>query len=567
MLEGEHWQRPPLYMYSCYASYKSGPKAQGGYEAVIKLLVKATNWHVDASAPSKDVVASAKISPTDAVHYVGKTDENVVVSVTENVFIVVTHRKGNVVAVDFFCMNLPNAATTSAVGNVGTNPIPAEPAVSVLHHALTASDDKIPFESITGSSQPATDGTKIWSVTAALPGADSCFIMRPPRGLDPKIQGELFIYRCSITSWRGLSPEDSYASLIRLVEQTQDWTVVAPPPPNAGWRFSRFQSVRGNAQLIVDQNPAKEILLGIWKQRPDLIAMPDPVTGPNSVPEVPAGTQLGQDSRLPARNSKADPPSPQAILIISTLRSAVAGVAEQPPFRSVTTGQQGRGRTKSQGPVNSLLPGGARCEVQAAPPPASDPYYSCIWWTLGADGPSFYEGLIKAANASGEWTKDGVDQSGPPDGQNAYFRHLAPPPAELGLRLQQGVVFLGISRPRHLIVQTATRGSASNTGSTPASGSYSPLPAPQRTVDPNLGATTVRYSVENRTPYELHLRLTGPVSQEFRVPSGATQAQLLPAGAYTVLGETTLASVLPFYGQQTYSGGAEYRSTFYISAK
>jgi hypothetical protein len=77
----------------------------------------------------------------------------------------------------------------------------------------------------------------------------------------------------------------------------------------------------------------------------------------------------------------------------------------------------------------------------------------------------------------------------------------------------------------------------------------------------------MRYAVENRTAYELHLRLNGPVSQEFRVQPGSSQTQLLPAGTYTVLGEVSSSSVSPFYGQQTYTGGAEYRSVFYIAPK
>jgi hypothetical protein len=68
-----------------------------------------------------------------------------------------------------------------------------------------------------------------------------------------------------------------------------------------------------------------------------------------------------------------------------------------------------------------------------------------------------------------------------------------------------------------------------------ASGQYSKMPTPQVVApsDPIMSGG-VRYMIENGTKYSLTLLLAGPVTQQFIILAGATQALAVPAGTYKV---------------------------------
>jgi hypothetical protein len=91
------------------------------------------------------------------------------------------------------------------------------------------------------------------------------------------------------------------------------------------------------------------------------------------------------------------------------------------------------------------------------------------------------------------------------------------------------------------------------------------MPAPQRTrASEGLPAGVVRRTIENRTAHALRVLFSGPLDIAIELPAGNVQSITLPAGTYKVVGKVSAASVLPFYGEQTYAAGDEYRSHFDI---
>ena len=71
-------------------------------------------------------------------------------------------------------------------------------------------------------------------------------------------------------------------------------------------------------------------------------------------------------------------------------------------------------------------------------------------------------------------------------------------------------------------------------------------------------------TVQNSTPYELTVLYDGPVSKKLTLAPGTSQALNLAPGAYHVAGRVSGAAVLPFYGEESYDGSANYSESFYI---
>lgn len=98
-----------------------------------------------------------------------------------------------------------------------------------------------------------------------------------------------------------------------------------------------------------------------------------------------------------------------------------------------------------------------------------------------------------------------------------------------------------------------------------ASRNYIALPpaqsAPSRSA---IASGMVARTVENGTSYVLRVAFSGPVDQEIELQPGEKRSLMLPVGTYRVLGRVSAPNVLPFFGTQSYEGGAEYPSRFHI---
>jgi hypothetical protein len=98
------------------------------------------------------------------------------------------------------------------------------------------------------------------------------------------------------------------------------------------------------------------------------------------------------------------------------------------------------------------------------------------------------------------------------------------------------------------------------------SGRYAPMPTAQRaTVSAPAFSGRTTMTVKNSTAYELSVFFDGPVSQKLTLAPGSSQDLDLAPGTFHVAGRVAASNVLPFYGEETYSGSARYSVEFYIA--
>ena len=95
------------------------------------------------------------------------------------------------------------------------------------------------------------------------------------------------------------------------------------------------------------------------------------------------------------------------------------------------------------------------------------------------------------------------------------------------------------------------------------SGRYAPLPINQK-LGEGSGSGPSHLSILNHTPYALTLTFSGSTTKSVTVNAGQAFKVDIPPGVYMVLGRVDNDHVLPFFGHQEYSAGADYQSTFTI---
>ncbi len=72
-------------------------------------------------------------------------------------------------------------------------------------------------------------------------------------------------------------------------------------------------------------------------------------------------------------------------------------------------------------------------------------------------------------------------------------------------------------------------------------------------------------TVKNSTLYELSVFFDGPISKKLTLAPGQFQDLYLAPGSFHVAGRIASANVLPFYGEEVYTGSTRYSMTFYIA--
>lgn len=87
---------------------------------------------------------------------------------------------------------------------------------------------------------------------------------------------------------------------------------------------------------------------------------------------------------------------------------------------------------------------------------------------------------------------------------------------------------------------------------------------PQAQALGGIGSGSPRLTIENGTPYALNVYLSGPEKRSVSIPAGGTSVVDLQAGAFKLAAEIPDSSVIPFYGEQTFSSGTAYMEKFYI---
>jgi len=97
-------------------------------------------------------------------------------------------------------------------------------------------------------------------------------------------------------------------------------------------------------------------------------------------------------------------------------------------------------------------------------------------------------------------------------------------------------------------------------------GPHSPIPPAQRfpSTSPNALSGRITMTVRNSTQYTLSVYFDGPTSRSLSLSPGASQTLDLPSGVFHVAGRVAASNVLPFYGDDTYEGSADYTLNFYI---
>jgi peptidylprolyl isomerase len=95
-------------------------------------------------------------------------------------------------------------------------------------------------------------------------------------------------------------------------------------------------------------------------------------------------------------------------------------------------------------------------------------------------------------------------------------------------------------------------------------GPHAQMPPAQRSATSGTVWGTTTMTVQNSTPYELTVFYDGPVSKKLILAPGASQVENLAPGAFHVAGRVSAPDVLPFYGEESYDGSANYSETFYI---
>jgi len=369
-------------------------------------------------------------------------------------------------------------------------------------------------------------------------------------------------------------------------------TVAAGGPPvyrsvkdAAGSKSLTIKSTRGNLSLKVGSSDDQQALMGdIFLACPVLtggwvnansVALPSEAaypaaTAPGGSLPVSAGPRWGESTiELQAFSS--------------SLRQVLNAAEEKQPFESLKRGQPVMLVSANQDPYSSWaaavdLVGTVGCMIVQGPQGTTEtnwakrqPVYSCLARTSPDISERGFKQVTALVSSATGWAMSNEGAKGMFLATVKFSSGFGGTSIQTALTPDNAVsVTVSLDEnagPRSGDNAEGIRSTGGATASDPGIqyGRYSQLPPPQRTVDRSLGPTTVRYVVENRTAYELHLRLTGPVSWETRLLPGAAQTQLLPAGAYTVQGEVVSSSILPFYGPQTYTGGAEYRSAFYIA--
>jgi hypothetical protein len=74
-------------------------------------------------------------------------------------------------------------------------------------------------------------------------------------------------------------------------------------------------------------------------------------------------------------------------------------------------------------------------------------------------------------------------------------------------------------------------------------------------------------TIEDRTPYLLHVYFAGPTTKEFEIAAGASQTMQLRPGGYEIAARVSNAAVKPFYGAEQYVSNTQYSFQFYIATR
>jgi hypothetical protein len=74
-------------------------------------------------------------------------------------------------------------------------------------------------------------------------------------------------------------------------------------------------------------------------------------------------------------------------------------------------------------------------------------------------------------------------------------------------------------------------------------------------------------TIRNSTAYELSVFYDGPISKKLTMAPRASQVLDLAPGRFRVAGRVAAADVLPFYGEESYTGSTRYSVEFYIGPK
>ena len=87
---------------------------------------------------------------------------------------------------------------------------------------------------------------------------------------------------------------------------------------------------------------------------------------------------------------------------------------------------------------------------------------------------------------------------------------------------------------------------------------------PQAQASGRSGTGSPRLTIENGTQYEIHVYLSGPETHSASIPAGGTSVLDLQSGTLKLAAEIPNSSIVPFYGEQTFSNGTTYMEKFYI---
>jgi hypothetical protein len=98
------------------------------------------------------------------------------------------------------------------------------------------------------------------------------------------------------------------------------------------------------------------------------------------------------------------------------------------------------------------------------------------------------------------------------------------------------------------------------------SGKYSQLPRAD-VISPSTGTGPSHLSIKNKTIYALTVTFYSSVEQSVEINAGQSLELDLVPGKYRVLGRTNVPTVLPFVGNDEYSAGTAYESTFYVKSQ
>jgi len=528
---------PPPVVSPYYAcSWLLGPQAPPFYNDLMKTVGTTGEWTI-WNPPSSP--APQQSGPTSAVfrHSTGPAADVWLILDGETVTLSVNRPRTAVRPGTTIASPSSSPAMTGPKWGEGSIVVPSFEAP--LRQVLNSAAQQKPFDSIKRDLLRPTSSTdqpiyRVWTAAVDLHGAVGCQIVENQRDtLGGKWVGRQTWYSCTNIYASPDAAQAAFKQVRSLISSVTGWSMLDNP---------------SGADVLDSVRIAGTV--------PDAANATVSLTRANSVSVLVFAE--GDERR------RASSITPQ--LMVDVLHRILAAAHEAVPFRSIT-GQPFELAGSKQWFATEAVPEANSCSIVFTSNTLNIAGYRCLFPPRrGLKLDDVYQDLARIMTSTGDWVEPKKMSA-----EMTWFDDRQGVQAML-VMLRPNYVMLDVQRfysnPRAPQTVPPVTISSNSEGVTPIpSGGYSPLPPPQRSADSRLGASTVRYVAENRTAYELHLRLTGPVSQEFRVLPGATQTQLLPAGSYMVVGDVASGAVLPFYGRQTYEGAAEYRSVFYTAPR